>query len=82
MFHKNRLDGMWESDIIHGRTNSLDGNIHAQVFSNGIFFAEIYSMSRKADAVITLKNSSQRLEFLNASLLMFIMSRTHLAQSL
>ena len=41
---------MWTTDTMDGRINSLDRNPYAQVFSKGIYFAEIYPMAKKADA--------------------------------
>ena len=38
-----------------GRVKSLYGNQYAQVFFNGTYFAEIYPMDKKADAVQALK---------------------------
>ena len=52
MLQKNWLDGMWESDIIDGRKNSLDGNRYAQVFFGGAFFDKLYPMARKSDSGI------------------------------
>ena len=48
MFRKKRIDSMWEYATLDVQTKSLDGNIYAQVFSNGTFFAEIYPMARKS----------------------------------
>ncbi len=55
IFRTKRLGGMWATDTMDGRVKSLDGNRHAQVFSNGSYFAEIYPMARKADAGLALK---------------------------
>ena len=37
------------------QTNSVDGNRYDQVFSNGTFFDEIYTMDRKSYTWIALK---------------------------
>jgi hypothetical protein len=54
-FQAKRLDGMWATDTMDGRVKSLDGNRHAQVFSNGTYFAEVCPMQRKAQAGEALK---------------------------
>ncbi len=54
-FQLKRLDGMWASDTMDGRVKSLDGNRHAQVFSDGSFFAEVCPMATKSDAGQALK---------------------------
>ena len=46
---------MWASYAMYVRTKSLDVNRYAQVFSNGIFFAETYPMDTKVDAGNALK---------------------------
>ena len=55
MFPKKRLDGMWTSEIINEQTKYFNANIYAHKLSNGIVFAEIYTMDRKADTGILLK---------------------------
>jgi hypothetical protein len=54
-FQTKRLDGKWASDTMDGRVKSLEGNRYGQVFSNGTFFAELYSMATKKDAGQALK---------------------------
>ena len=46
---------MWYIDTMDGRVNSLDGNRSAQVFYNGTYFSEIYTMFRKSDVGKALK---------------------------
>ena len=60
------------------QTNSVDGNRYDQVFSNGTFFDEIYTMDRKSYTWIALKNSSQVLEHMNRSPLKVTSNRVHL----
>ena len=55
MLHKKLLDGIWESDTVGGKTNSLDRNRYGQVLSSGTLFVEIYPMARKSYAGIALK---------------------------
>jgi hypothetical protein len=55
MFQTKRLAGKWASNTMDGHVKSLDSNQYAQVFSNGGFFAEGYTMARKADAGLALK---------------------------
>ena len=58
--------------------NSLNGNIYAQVLSDGTLFDDTYPMVRKVDTSIILKKISQSLESLNVSTLMVLRIRTHL----
>ena len=55
MFHTKRLTGMWAIDTTDERVKYLDGNRYAHVFSNRIYFAEIYPMAKKADTGQALK---------------------------
>ena len=50
-----RLTGMWATDNMDGWVKYSDGNQFAQVFYNRTYFAEIYSMAKKAEAGQTLK---------------------------
>jgi hypothetical protein len=54
VFQSKRLRGMWVSDTMDGRVKSLDGNHYAQVFLNGSIFANVYQMTRKANAGMAL----------------------------
>ena len=49
VFLTKSLTGMWATDIMDGRVNSLDEYWYAQVFSNGTYVSEIYLMDKKAD---------------------------------
>ena len=53
--HTKRLAGMWATDTINGRVNSLYGKLYVQVFSNGIYFVKIYPIAKKADSGQALK---------------------------
>ena len=53
--HTNIITGMWATDIMYWRVKYLDGNLYAQVFSNGTYFAEIYLVDKKSDAVQAFK---------------------------
>ena len=55
VFQTKRLAGMWATDTMDRRVNSLDGNQYAQVFSHGIYFSEIYPMAKKDDTVQEMK---------------------------
>ena len=55
VFQTKRLMGIWATDTMDGRVKSLDRNQYAQVFSNGTYFSEIYSMAKKADTGQALK---------------------------
>ena len=55
MFQTKSLTGMWSTDTMDRQVKSLYRNRYAQVFSNGIYFAEIYPMARKSDAGQELK---------------------------
>ena len=46
---------IWSSDKMDVIKKSLYGNRYSQVFSNGIFFENIYPVDRKSDAVVLLK---------------------------
>jgi len=50
MFDHKTLAGRWSTDTMDGRIKSLDGNRHAQVFSNDSYFAKIYPMDTKSKA--------------------------------
>ena len=39
VFHTKRLTGMWATDTMDGRVQSLDRNQYAQLFSNGTYFS-------------------------------------------
>jgi hypothetical protein len=52
---------MWASDAVDGRVKSLDGNRHAQAFSDGSFFAEVHPMATKSDAGQALKTFAMEL---------------------
>ena len=64
VFQTKRLTGMWSTDTMDRRVKSLDGNRYAQVFSNGTYLAEIYTMAKKSDAVQALKTFVMKLGFL------------------
>ena len=49
LFQKHLLKGMWATDTMDVRVNSVYGHQYEQVFSNGTYFAEIYPMAKKAD---------------------------------
>ena len=51
MFQTTSIKGMWDIDTMDGQVKYLDRNRHAQLFSNGTYFAEIYPMDKKANAV-------------------------------
>ena len=55
VFQTKRLTFVWYIDTMDGRVNSLDGNRSAQVFYNGTYFYEIYTMFRKSDVGKALK---------------------------
>ena len=55
VFQTKSITGMWATDTMNKRVKFLEGNLYAQVFSNGTYFAEIYPRSKKADAVQALK---------------------------
>ena len=46
---------MWAIDTMDKRVKYFYGNRYAQVFSNRIYFAEIYPMDKKSDVVQALK---------------------------
>ena len=46
---------MWDTDTMDGRVKYWYGNWYAQVFSIGTYFAEIYPIAKKADAVQVIK---------------------------
>ena len=50
-----RLTGTRATDTMEGRVKYLDKNQYAQVFSNGTYLSEIYTMAKKADAGQALK---------------------------
>jgi len=50
IFQRKRLDGVWATDTMDGRVKSLDGNRHAQVFSNKDYFSVVYPMDSKSKA--------------------------------
>ena len=62
MLQNKRLIGRWASDTMDAQKHSLYGNKHAQVLSNGAFFADIYSMARKSHAGIAFKKFIIELE--------------------
>ena len=55
VFQTKRLTCMWVTDTMDVRVKSLDRNRYSQVFSNGTYFYEIYSMDNKSDAGESLK---------------------------
>ena len=55
VLYTKRITGIWATDTMDGQVKSLDRNRYSQVFSNGTYFAEIYPMAKKADAVQALK---------------------------
>ena len=46
---------MWATDTMYGQVKSFDGNLYAQLLSNGTYFSEINPMAKKADMGKTLK---------------------------
>ena len=50
MFDHKTLAGRWSTDTMDGRIKSLNGNRHAQVFSNDSYFVKIYPMDTKSKA--------------------------------
>ena len=55
VFTRKTLSGDWSTDTMDGRGKSLDGNKHAQVFSNKHYFSQIYPMDKKSKAGDALK---------------------------
>ena len=55
MFIRPRICGTIYTDTMNGRYKSLDGNKHAQIFANELFFATAYPMEHKSSAGQALK---------------------------
>ena len=55
MLIRPRIHGTIYMDTMNGRYKSLDGNKHAQIFSNELFFATAYLMEHKSSAGQALK---------------------------
>ena len=55
MFVRPRIRGTIYMDTMNGRYKSLDGNKHAQIFANELFFATAYPMEHKSNAGQALK---------------------------
>ena len=55
VFQTKKISGMWDTDTMDGRLKSIDRNRYEQVFYNGTYFAEMYPMSKKDEALQALK---------------------------
>ena len=55
VFQTKSLTSMWDTDIIDGHIDSLEGSRYAQVFSNETYFSKIYLMANKSDLGQSLK---------------------------
>ena len=55
MFQTKRLTDMWATDTMDRRVKSLDSKQYSQMISNTTYFAEIYTIDKKADTGKSLK---------------------------